>query len=161
MPAPGRQEIANMPPMIPKAIPTTPTPNPAAPTKIPVVLAMAKTSTMTPQIMCNSGRRYRKGGKAFWSLGHHETCGEAPCQEYDFIGSPPFKKKLTYRAMREDFLSFLEQNGHARVKRYPIVARWRDDVFFVQASVYPFQPWVISRQASPPRSEEHTSELQS
>src|SRR6266566_1569614 len=61
-----------------------------------------------------------------------------------------FKKKLTYRAMREDFLSFLEQNGHTRVKRYPIVARWRDDVFFVQASVYPFQPWVISRQASPP-----------
>src|SRR5438309_2223702 len=91
-----------------------------------------------------------KCGKAFWSLGHHETCGEAPCQEYDFIGNSPFKKKLTYRAMREDFLSFLEQNGHARVKRYPIVARWRDDVFFVQASVYPFQPWVISGQASPP-----------
>jgi len=91
-----------------------------------------------------------KCGKFFWSLGHHETCGEAPCQEYDFIGNSPFKKKLTYRAMREDFLSFLEQNGHARVKRYPIVARWRDDVFFVQASVYPFQPWVISGQASPP-----------
>jgi alanyl-tRNA synthetase len=91
-----------------------------------------------------------KCGKAFWSLGHHETCGEAPCQEYDFIGTPPFKKKLTYRAMREDFLSFLEQNGHPRVKRYPIVARWRDDVFFVQASVYPFQPWVISGEASPP-----------
>lgn len=89
-------------------------------------------------------------GKAFWSLGQHETCGEAPCQEYDFIGSSPFKKKLTYRAMREDFLSFLEQNGHARVKRYPIVARWRDDVFFTQASIYPFQPWVISGEASPP-----------
>ena len=86
----------------------------------------------------------------FWSLGHHETCGEAPCQEYDFIGASPFKKKLTYRSMREDFLSFLEQNGHVRVKRYPIVARWRDDVFFVQASVYPFQPWVISGEASPP-----------
>ena len=48
-----------------------------------------------------------KCGKAFWSLGVHETCGEAPCQEYDFIGNSPFKKKLTYRAMREDFLSFL------------------------------------------------------
>src|SRR5207245_10540066 len=86
----------------------------------------------------------------FWSLGIHDTCGEAPCQEYDFIGASPFKKKLTYRAMREDFLSFLEQNGHVRVKRYPIVARWRDDVFFVQASVYPFQPWVISGEASSP-----------
>jgi len=89
-------------------------------------------------------------GKAFWSLGTHTTCGEAPCQEYDFIDASPFKKKLTYRAMREDFLSFLEQNGHTRVKRYPIVARWRDDVFFTQASVYPFQPWVVSGQASPP-----------
>ena len=91
-----------------------------------------------------------KCGTPFWSLGTHETCGEAPCQEYDFIGASPFKKKLTYRAMREDFLSFLEQNGHTRVKRYPVVARWRDDVFFTQASVYPFQPWVISGQASPP-----------
>src|SRR6266540_1885894 len=91
-----------------------------------------------------------KCGKAFWSIGQHETCGEAPCQEYDFIGNPPFAKKLTYRAMREDFLSYLEQNGHTRVKRYPIVARWRDDVFFVQASVYPFQPWVISGEASAP-----------
>jgi alanyl-tRNA synthetase len=89
-------------------------------------------------------------GKAFWTLGPHERCGEAPCQEYDFIGASPFKKKLTYRAMREDFLSFLEQNGHARVKRYPIVARWREDVFFVQASVYPFQPWVIEGVAAPP-----------
>src|SRR5436189_5154169 len=93
-----------------------------------------------------------KCGKAFWSLGHHETCGEAPCQEYDFIGNSPFKKKLTYRAMREDFLSFLEQNGHARVTRYPIVARWRDDRFCVHASVYPVQPWVISAQASPSAS---------
>lgn len=91
-----------------------------------------------------------KCGTPFWSLGTHDTCGEAPCQEYDFIGASPFKKKLTLRAMREDFLTFLEQNGHTRVRRYPIVARWRDDVFFTQASVYPFQPWVISGQASPP-----------
>jgi len=89
-------------------------------------------------------------GRSFWSLGTHETCGETPCQEYDFIGNSPFKKKLTYRAMREDFLSFLESNGHARVRRYPIVARWRDDVFFTQASVYPFQPWVVEGLASPP-----------
>jgi len=86
----------------------------------------------------------------FWSLGDHATCGETPCQEYDFIGNPPTKKRLTSRAMREDFLSFLEANGHTRVRRYPIVARWRDDVFFVQASIYPFQPWVISGEASPP-----------
>src|SRR3990170_1581251 len=89
-------------------------------------------------------------GTPFWSLGTHETCGETPCQEYDFIGRSPFKKRLTYRAMREDFLSFLEANGHVRVRRYPIVARWREDVFFTQASVYPFQPWVIGGYVPPP-----------
>ncbi len=89
-------------------------------------------------------------GKFFWTLGDHTTCGERPCQEYDFIGNSPFKKRLTVRAMREDFLSFMEANGHTRVRRYPIVARWREDVFFTQASVYPFQPWVISGEASPP-----------
>src|SRR2546422_10923765 len=78
-----------------------------------------------------------KCGKAFWSLGHHETCGEAPCQEYDFIGSPPFKKKLTYRAMREDFLSFLEQNAHVRGKRYRIGALLLDAVSFDHARLYP------------------------
>ncbi len=88
--------------------------------------------------------------KAFWSLGTHGTCGETPCQEYDFIGASPFRKRLTYRAMREDFLSFLEQNDHTRVRRYPIVSRWRDDVFFTQASIYPFQPWVVDGVADPP-----------
>lgn len=60
------------------------------------------------------------------------------------------KKSLKPRAMREDFLSFLELNGHTRVRRYPVVARWREDVFYTQASIYPFQPWVIEGVASPP-----------
>src|SRR5438093_6491875 len=88
-----------------------------------------------------------KCGKAFWSLSQHEVCGEAPCQEYDFIGNSPFKKKLTYRAMREDFLTFHEQNGHTRVERDPIVARGGDDVCVVQASVSPFHPSVLSGEA--------------
>lgn len=85
-----------------------------------------------------------------WSLGDHATCGETPCKEYDFLGASPMKRPLTLRAMREEFLSFLEANGHTRVKRYPIVARWRDDVFFTQASVYPFQPHVIDGVVDPP-----------
>ena len=86
----------------------------------------------------------------FWGLGEHATCGETPCEEYSFIGAPPFKKRLTVKAMREDFLSFLEGEGHTRVRRYPVVARWREDVFFTQASIYPFQPWVIRGDAEPP-----------
>jgi alanyl-tRNA synthetase len=85
-----------------------------------------------------------------WSLGDHATCGETPCKEYDFLGASPMKRPLTLRAMREEFLAFLESRGHTRVKRYPIVARWRDDVFFTQASVYPFQPYVIDGVVDPP-----------
>ena len=85
-----------------------------------------------------------------WSLGEQRTCGETPCVEYSFIGDSPAKKRLTFKAMREEFLSFLEGRGHTRVRRYPVVARWREDVFFTQASIYPFQPWVINGDAEPP-----------
>lgn len=95
-------------------------------------------------------RRCPSCGAWFWTLGAQETCGETPCEEYAFIGRSPMKKSLTPRAMREDFLSFLEQRAHTRIRRYPVVARWRDDVFYTQASVYPFQPWVIEGYAEPP-----------
>ena len=86
----------------------------------------------------------------YWTLGDQGTCGETPCREYDFLGHSPMKRPLTLRAMREEFLSFFESEGHTRIKRYPIVARWRDDVFFTQASVYPFQPYVIDGVVDPP-----------
>ncbi len=89
-------------------------------------------------------------GKFFWTLGDGDTCGEAPCVEYTFIGKPLFKEKLTVNEMRESFLSFLEREGHTRIARYPITARWRDDVFFTQASIYGFQPWVIQGVVEPP-----------
>jgi len=105
------------------------------------------------EIFRNQGFQRRQCPKCstwFWTLGEQVTCGETPCVEYTFIGAPPFSKKLTTKAMREDFLSYLEANGHTRVKRYPIVARWREDVFFTQASIYPFQPWVINGDVEPP-----------
>jgi alanyl-tRNA synthetase len=52
--------------------------------------------------------------------------------------------------MRSTYLSFFEKYGHTRINRYPIVARWRDDVFFTQASIYNFQPWVIEGFVAPP-----------
>ncbi|TLZ52178.1 MAG: alanine--tRNA ligase [Methanobacteriota archaeon] len=86
----------------------------------------------------------------YWTQGDPPTCGETPCKEYDFLGHSPMKRPLPLRAMREEFLSFFESKGHTRIKRYPIVARWRDDVFFTQASVYPFQPYVIDGVVDPP-----------
>ncbi|MDD1773705.1 MAG: alanine--tRNA ligase, partial [Methanomassiliicoccales archaeon] len=91
-----------------------------------------------------------KCGRYFWSLGDWETCGEPPCEEYTFIGASPMKEPLGLHEMREVYLSFFESRGHKRVRRYPIVARWRDDVFFTQASIYDFQPWVINGVIDPP-----------
>ncbi|MBU0684775.1 MAG: alanine--tRNA ligase [Thermoplasmatota archaeon] len=95
-------------------------------------------------------RQCKSCGKFFWTLGENDTCGEAPCVEYTFIGKPLLKEKQNVHEMRESFLSFLEKNGHTRVSRYPITARWRDDVFFTQASIYGFQPWVIQGVVEPP-----------
>jgi alanyl-tRNA synthetase len=89
-------------------------------------------------------------GKPFWSLGDENNCGETPCSEYTFIGNPPTKKRFELGEMRESILSFFEKNGHERISRYPIIARWRDDVFFTQASIYDFQPWVINGVSEPP-----------
>ena len=91
-----------------------------------------------------------KCGRHFWTLSDEETCGESPCVEYSFIGKPLFKKGLSLHDMRESFLSFLEERDHKRIGRYPITARWRDDVFFTQASIYGFQPWVIKGVVDPP-----------
>ncbi len=90
-------------------------------------------------------------GKPFWTLDpNRETCGDPPCDEYAFIGKPGIPKKYTLEEMREAFLSFFERHGHGRVKRYPVLPRWRDDVLLVGASIMDFQPWVISGEAEPP-----------
>ncbi len=91
-----------------------------------------------------------KCGRAYWSQGDWPTCGEPPCEEYSFIGRSPMSRPMNVHEMREAYLSFFEENGHGRVRRYPIVARWRDDVFFTQASIYDFQPWVLNKVVEPP-----------
>ena len=52
--------------------------------------------------------------------------------------------------MREAFLSFFEKNKHKRIKPYPVVARWRDDLFFTHASIIDFQPYVTNGIIPPP-----------
>jgi alanyl-tRNA synthetase len=95
-------------------------------------------------------RRCAKCNRFFWTLSDRETCGEPPCEEYSFIGNSPTKKKLNLNEMREFYLSFFEKNDHERISRYPIVARWRDDLFFTIASISCFQPWVLNQTIDPP-----------
>ncbi len=91
-----------------------------------------------------------KCGRFFWARTERDLCGESPCIEYSFIGNSPTKEKYSLHETREKYLSFFERHDHTRIKRYPITARWRDDVFFTQASIYGFQPWVISGVVEPP-----------
>ncbi|RKD93767.1 alanine--tRNA ligase [Halopiger aswanensis] len=91
-------------------------------------------------------------GSHFWTRDEsRETCGEPPCADYEFIGSPGFDEEFTLEEMREAFLSYFEDHGHERIDPYPVAAnRWRDDVLLTQASIYDFQPLVTSGETPPP-----------
>ena len=89
-------------------------------------------------------------GSAFWTRdSSREICGDAPCEPYTFIGNPVFAPH-TLDSMREAYLSFFEKQGHTRVERYPVVARWRDDIYLTIASIADFQPFVTGGIVPPP-----------
>jgi len=89
-------------------------------------------------------------GSAFWTRDpSREICGDAPCEPYNFIGNPIFRPH-TLDTMREAYLSFFEKQGHTRIERYPVVARWRDDIYLTIASIADFQPFVTSGVVPPP-----------
>ncbi len=89
-------------------------------------------------------------GADFWSRIPRDNCNDAPCADYTFfnlrIGSGP----LTVREVRDKFLSFFEERGHKVIKPYPVVARWRDDLYLTIASIVVFQPHVTSGLVPPP-----------
>ncbi|SES79517.1 alanyl-tRNA synthetase [Methanococcoides vulcani] len=92
-----------------------------------------------------------KCGKYFWTRDQdRSTCGDAPCDPYSFIGNPVFKKKMELAEMREFYLKFFEEQDHTRIDRYPVIARWRDDIYLTIASIADFQPFVTSGQVPPP-----------
>lgn len=97
-----------------------------------------------------SRKKCKKCNRFFWTLSDREICGEPPCSEYSFIDNSPTRKSYNLHEMREFYLSFFEKNNHTRVKRYPIIARWSDDVFFTIASISCFQPWVLNGTIDPP-----------
>jgi len=89
-------------------------------------------------------------GSAFWTRDPgREICGDAPCEPYNFIGNPVFTCN-TLDGMREAYLSFFEKNGHTRLARYPVAARWRDDIYLTIASIADFQPFVTAGIVPPP-----------
>jgi alanyl-tRNA synthetase len=85
-----------------------------------------------------------KCGKIFWTLDAERTeCADASCQPYGFILKRP--KKVDYVETWKKFEAFWVRNGHAAVKRYPVICRWRDDLYFTIASITDFQRWEDGR----------------
>jgi alanyl-tRNA synthetase len=79
-------------------------------------------------------------GKHFWTLKLERTrCDDQPCSPYTFIGDSPTKTKLDYIGTWKKVEEFFRSNGHTIVPRYPVVARWRPDLYFTVASIIDFQ----------------------
>lgn len=90
-------------------------------------------------------------GRTFWTLDpQRQTCGDQPCEPYGFIGERVGASVGSISEVRSRFIKFFEEKGHTHVKRYPVVARWREDVYLVGASIYDFQPWVTEGLVEPP-----------
>ncbi len=90
----------------------------------------------------------------YWTQNtEQETCGESTsegCASYTFLANPPTRTRYSLPEMRETFLSFFEKHDHTRVKPYPVVARWRSDIYLTHASIIDFQPYVTEGISPPP-----------
>jgi alanyl-tRNA synthetase len=87
-------------------------------------------------------------GRYFWTFDkNREVCGDH--ENYSFINNP-VGKKISYKEVWEKFSKYFESKGYLPINRYPVVARWRDDIDFVIASIADFQPWVVEGYTDPP-----------
>lgn len=76
----------------------------------------------------------------FWTLdSNRNACPDHSDDTYSFIGNPPTSKRFDYTEAWRQVESFFIKNGHASISRYPVVCRWRDDLYFTIASIVDFQ----------------------
>ena len=119
-------------------------------------MAFGETNIPFWQESGHSCRECTVTGLRFWSRDpSRTTSGDTVEDSYTFIGNPiiegfPMRGKALKDAMRETFLDYFEQRGHARINPYPVLARWRDDIHLTIASIADFQPHVTSGLVPPP-----------
>jgi len=81
-----------------------------------------------------------KCGRFFWTLNaERELCPDDADDTYSFIGEPPTTKRFDYTQAWKQVEEFFIKNNHTSVSRYPVVCRWRDDLYFTIASIVDFQ----------------------
>ena len=93
-----------------------------------------------------------KCGTYFWNTDpNRTTCDDPSCSGgYRFFEDNPAKKAMDYVETWKEFSRLFKRLGYTPIERYPVIARWRDDTDFVQASIYDFQPYVVSGEIDPP-----------
>ncbi|MBI3588578.1 alanine--tRNA ligase [Candidatus Micrarchaeota archaeon] len=84
-----------------------------------------------------SRRTCSECGKGFWSVEERSTCGDSSHEPYSFIREKPVK--ISYPDFWKKFEGFWAKNGHHIAPRYPVISRWRDDLYFTIASIVDFQ----------------------
>ncbi len=83
---------------------------------------------------CKTCNRY------FWTLdANRDKCPDHSDDTYSFIGEPPTSKRFDYTQSWKEVESFFVKNNHTSINRYPVVCRWRDDLYFTIASIVDFQ----------------------
>tara|TARA_B100000686_G_scaffold269231_1_gene285102 strand:- start:2722 stop:5415 length:2694 start_codon:yes stop_codon:yes gene_type:complete len=76
----------------------------------------------------------------FWTLDSERSkCPNHSEDTYSFIGEPPTAKRFDYTQSWKEVESFFVKNNHTSINRYPVVCRWRDDLYFTIASIVDFQ----------------------
>lgn len=82
--------------------------------------------------------------KYFWTADpQRELCGDPSHEPYSFMKKKP--KAIEYAEFWKRFAKFFEKNGHEIIERYPVVSRWRQDLYFTIASIQDFQRFENNR----------------
>ncbi|MEM3211819.1 MAG: alanine--tRNA ligase [Candidatus Micrarchaeaceae archaeon] len=83
-------------------------------------------------------KRCKLCGRYFWTADpNRETCSDSSHTPYGFFKEKP--EAISYVDFWKKFSRFFESNGHAIINRYPVVSRWRQDLYFTIAGIQDFQ----------------------
>ncbi|MCL4381111.1 MAG: alanine--tRNA ligase [Candidatus Marsarchaeota archaeon] len=76
--------------------------------------------------------------KFFWTLDSNRgLCGDPSHEPYSFIKKR--QRDVEYGELWNVFSSFFKSRGHAVIGKYPVVSRWRKDLYYTIASIQDFQ----------------------
>jgi alanyl-tRNA synthetase len=77
-------------------------------------------------------------GKYFWSADpSRKLCGDSAHEPYSFIRQNP--GSVDYSGFWRSFSQFFKKEGHAIIGSYPVVSRWRQDLYYTIAGIQDFQ----------------------